>query len=229
MKQRALNAVKYAALIGGTVATTVGFSVFATSVGTNISVDGTLSVSGGSTFGDAAADINIFTGTLQASTTALFTSGATFYSTVTLQNGETIANSTDGQINVDGNFVVGGYATTTASNGNFATMGTVTVGTNGTAMTQIKTGYISCGPIEANATIAATSTGFVYCTGLSNISANDAVFLTATTTSTNSAAGVIYSGRASTSATNVVSAAVTNLTGVAWTVTTSTWRYLIIR
>lgn len=51
----------------------------ASTISTNISTDGTLTVSGNSTFGDAAADINLFTGTLQASTTALFTSGFTTY------------------------------------------------------------------------------------------------------------------------------------------------------
>ena len=60
----------------------VAASVGATSIGTNISADGTLTVNGNSTFGNAATDINLFTGTLQASTTALFTSGLTAYAAV---------------------------------------------------------------------------------------------------------------------------------------------------
>ena len=64
-------------LIVGLVVAVAG-SVWATSVGTNVSVDGTLTVNGNSTFGDASTDINIFTGTLQASTTALFDGNTTF-------------------------------------------------------------------------------------------------------------------------------------------------------
>jgi len=91
-----------------------------TTIGTNISTGGTLNVSGAAyasstlmldgasafngsnTFGNAAADINLFTGKLQASTTALFTSGLTSYGTITLSNGETIDNATDGYIQLSG-------------------------------------------------------------------------------------------------------------------------------
>ncbi|MFH1822521.1 MAG: hypothetical protein ABH830_02355 [Patescibacteria group bacterium] len=59
-----------------------------TTISTNITTGGTLTVSGNSTFGDAATDVNLFTGTLQASTTALFTSGATFYDTATVAAGK---------------------------------------------------------------------------------------------------------------------------------------------
>ncbi|MBI2096866.1 MAG: hypothetical protein HYT40_01795 [Candidatus Sungbacteria bacterium] len=68
--------VKVAGIIAAASALTVAFSVLATSIGTNITV------SGNSTFGDAATDVNLFTGTLQASTTALFTSGLTAYGAV---------------------------------------------------------------------------------------------------------------------------------------------------
>lgn len=78
----------------------------ATSIGTNLSVDGTATVTGNSTlsgtlsvtgastftgaitangngtFGDANTDIYLFTGRLQASTTALFTSGLTAYGNI---------------------------------------------------------------------------------------------------------------------------------------------------
>ncbi len=61
-----------------------------TTISTAISTGGTLTVSGATTLsgnvtlGDASTDINLFTGKLHASTTALFTSGATFYDTVTV-------------------------------------------------------------------------------------------------------------------------------------------------
>lgn len=49
--------------------------------------------------GDVEIDgIAWFDGVLQASSTALFGSGGTFYSDITLQNAETISNSTDGTI-----------------------------------------------------------------------------------------------------------------------------------
>ena len=70
----------------------VGGSVLATSIGTDISVSGALTVNGGSTFGDASGDINKFTGTLQASTTALFTAASTFYGDVTLGDAATDIN-----------------------------------------------------------------------------------------------------------------------------------------
>src|SRR3989339_1383512 len=87
-----------------------------TTIGTNISTGGTLNVSGAAyasstlmldgasafngsnTFGNAAADINLFTGKLQASTTALFTGAVTLYNaTTTLADGTTLSSgSMDG-------------------------------------------------------------------------------------------------------------------------------------
>jgi hypothetical protein len=88
----------------------------ATTISTNISTGGTLAVTGASTltgalttagnstFGDAATDVNLFTGTLQASTTALFTSGVTTY-----------GNSTFGDAGTDTNIFTGTLqASTTA-------------------------------------------------------------------------------------------------------------------
>jgi hypothetical protein len=51
----------------------------ASTISTNITTAGDLTVSGNSIFGDAATDVNLFTGTLQATTTALFTAGLTTY------------------------------------------------------------------------------------------------------------------------------------------------------
>src|SRR3989344_517165 len=70
----------------------------ATSIGTNLSVDGTATITGASTFtgdvtangsgtfGNAATDIFLFTGALHASTTALFTEGFTTYGNWTVNN-----------------------------------------------------------------------------------------------------------------------------------------------
>ena len=94
----------------------VGIVSAATTIGTNISTGGTLSVTGASTltgntavsgtlgvtgattlngnstFGDASTDINLFTGTLQASTTALFTSGLLTYGNSTFGDAATDVN-----------------------------------------------------------------------------------------------------------------------------------------
>ncbi len=88
----------------------IGIVNAATTIGTNINTGGTLTVSGAntfngnSTFGDAAGDVNLFTGTLQASTTALFTNGLTAY-----------GNSTFGDAAADVNLFTGTLqASTTA-------------------------------------------------------------------------------------------------------------------
>jgi len=72
-----------------------------TTIGANISTGGTLTVTGATalngntTLGNAATDVNLFTGTLQASTTALFTGATTFYNTVTISgaNGLVLGSS----------------------------------------------------------------------------------------------------------------------------------------
>ena len=108
----------------------VGVSVWATSIGNNVTVTGTLTTDGASTLtgaatfsgaatfngnvtlGNAATDVNLFTGTLQASTTALFTSGLTAYGDILLNNFATSTAST-GTFNAEGNITTDGsiYAT----------------------------------------------------------------------------------------------------------------------
>ena len=97
-----LNLFVFALTLGLFLA--IGVSVWATSVGTNVSVSGTLTstgnatlsgnltVSGNSTLGDAGTDVNLFTGTLQASTTALFTTGLTTYGNSTFGDAATDVN-----------------------------------------------------------------------------------------------------------------------------------------
>lgn len=110
----------FALLLGVTSA--IGISVLATTVGNNVSVSGTLSssgnatfsgtvtVDGNSTFGNAGTDVNLFTGTVQASTTALFTSGLTAYSDVSILTGGLgvgIATTTDENLDVIGSVSLG--------------------------------------------------------------------------------------------------------------------------
>lgn len=114
-----------AAMVAGAIFG-AGISVLATSVGTNISVDGTLTSTGNATMsgtltttgaatfngnvtlGDAAVDAILSTGMLNASSTLAVTGVTNHY----------------------GNINVNGFATTTASNGNIATEGSLGVGTS---------------------------------------------------------------------------------------------------
>jgi hypothetical protein len=113
-----------------------GIVYAATTIGTNVTVDGLLTQTGAATFsstvtvadtatfngsnvfGNAGTDTNLFTGTLQASTTALFTSGLTSYSTAS-----TSALVVGGPTTVNG--IVAGFCnipdtTITASSTDFA-------------------------------------------------------------------------------------------------------------
>ena len=119
----------------------ISVAVAVTTVSTNVVTGGNLQASttllvtgdvltyGNSTFGNAAADMNIFTGTLQASTTALFTLGIstygnsifgdtnadtnTFAGNITLENSETLGNATNNNIFLGANTI--SLATTTAT------------------------------------------------------------------------------------------------------------------
>lgn len=114
--------------VGGYATTTAATGAFATLGPINASstsfFTGAATFYGSNVFGDAAADINLFTGTLQASTTALFTSGLTSYGTITLQNAETIDNATDGVISLMG------VASSTSIR--LTNLETITNGTDGT-------------------------------------------------------------------------------------------------
>ena len=100
----ALLMAAVAVLIAGAVAEA------ATTISTNLDTDGTLTVdgvstfNGNSTFGDAATDVNLFTGTLQASTTAMFTGAITgFNGAVTfneLSGDNDFRVESDGQANM---------------------------------------------------------------------------------------------------------------------------------
>ncbi len=102
----------------------VGGSVFATTVGNSVTVSGSLTLNGNGTFGDASTDINLFTGTLQASTTALFTGAVTTYGNVTLGDaagdtftvtGTSITYSTAGTTTIPSTSAVAwAYATSSA-------------------------------------------------------------------------------------------------------------------
>lgn len=173
-----------------------GIVYAATTIGANVSIDGTLTQTGAasfaagvnasstllvtgavthygnSTFGDAATDVNLFTGTLQASTTALFTTGLLTY-----------GNSTFGDASTDTNLFTGTLqASTTAlfTNGLTAyatsTLTGVKVGGSGTTFTQLVAGFCNI----PDTTITASSTTNATCSSATGIAANDRVFVMAT-------------------------------------------------
>ena len=202
-----------------TNATSTDFAAtFATTSALRVSNDAT--IQGNTTLGTDSADtltVNAYATLTQATSTTFAATSHASTSGLTVSNNATVG----GTLGVTG-------ATTFT--------GTAKMGANGTALTQVLSGFVDCGLIIAAQSIAATSTGTVGCTtGLSNVNANDAVFLTATTTAMGTGpfgsglGTIIYTGKASTTAANRIQAELYNMTDTAWTVTTSTWRYLIIR
>jgi hypothetical protein len=97
--------------------------------------------------------------------------------TVTGQSALATASTTD--VTVAGSLWVNGYATTTASNGNIATKGSVTVGTTGRAVNDLVYGYCT---ISDSGSITASTTKYFTCTTDSsgNLSATHRVFVQAT-------------------------------------------------
>lgn len=132
-----------------------GISVWATTIGNNVDVTGTFTVNGNSTFGDTSSDVNLFTGTLQASTTVLFTGAVTTY-----------GNSTFGDASTDVNLFTGTLqaSTTALFTGAVTTYGNVTLGdaagdtftVTGNSITYSNAGTTSI-PSDANGWTYATS------------------------------------------------------------------------
>lgn len=221
-------------------ATSTNFAIttFATTSALRVSNDAT--IQGNTTLGTEAAD------TLTINATSSFANNAgvlgsffigdtsadvlTVTATSTLKNGITVEGGAAfigaGGVSITNTLQVTGATTHS---------GTTKMGTNGTALTQVQSGTVHCGPLVDSQSIAATSTGVIACwDGLSNVIAGDKVFLTATSTTISAVAGavgasVVYTGKASTTAANFIQAELMNLTNSAWTVATSSWYYLIIR
>lgn len=148
------NLIPASFLVGLTMA--VAGSVYATSVGSDVSVTGTLTVSsatslnGGSTFGDAAADVNLFTGTLQASTTALFTNGLTSYSNIG------IGTTSPAQLlSVQGGALISGTTTV----GSLIATSTLFVGNTGNLFNVMQGGQAGIGTTSPSAKFAFTGDG----------------------------------------------------------------------
>ena len=79
-------------------ASTIGANMLTTGT---LQVDSTATFNGNSTFGNASTDVNLFKGTLQASTTALFSSGLTAYGSASTTLNEEGTAGTDFRVESD--------------------------------------------------------------------------------------------------------------------------------
>ena len=190
-----------------------------------------------------AANGNFATlGTLVGSSTLQVTGAATLYSTLNVSGLTTLANASTSQITTTGSLWVNGFATTTASNGNFATLGSVaiastspsfyvalgvtgtttssggiTVGTAGSPINAILTGTCTVDPDNGPLAEGAATTTNCTATG---VVAGDKVFITPANllaglymVSASSTAGAIQVSIGSVSST---SPTITSYTGWSW-------------
>lgn len=156
----------------------------ATTISTNISTGGTLSVTGASTL----------------------TGAATLSSTLNVTGLATLGNASTTILSTTGNFMVNGFATTTASNGNIATAGTLSVTGASTLTGAVTTsGSLTVGTTASSTslivgsdqvstinglifgyctipatTVAASSTAYANCTGATGVTSSYRVFVQAT-------------------------------------------------
>lgn len=145
----------------------VGASVWATSVGTNVSVSGTLAVTGATTLdgnttlGNASTDVNLFTGTLQASTTALFTGNVTTYGDATFGNASTDVNLFTGTLQASTTALFSGAVTTyvgVTANGAVTINQNLTVATS-TLFVGSENGRVGIGTTTPGATLSVSGLG----------------------------------------------------------------------
>ena len=149
----------------------VGFVSAASTISTNISTGGTLSVTGASTL------------------TGLTTMGFASSTLMSVHNTAYFGGTATTTVNSAGNVTVGGTLTSTAglntlgnasttilSASTMASTSQLVIGGNGTALDGAVSGV--CG--VANVTIAATTTAMVSCIGATGIRSGDRVFVTAT-------------------------------------------------
>ncbi|MDO8565447.1 MAG: hypothetical protein Q7R67_02420 [bacterium] len=159
----------------------------ATTISTNVQTDGTLSVTGASTLtGNVAAagtlDVTGLTSMIQASSTRFSVHGTAYFGgsattsitsagVITLTNGETIANATNGTITLTADVMkmVGTASTSAIRVGDEA---------DATLLNGLVSGYCTI----ADLSITASSTGTTLCSGATGVVSGDRVFVMATGT-----------------------------------------------
>jgi hypothetical protein len=214
--------------VGGAAGTATGHGYFTggLGIGAATTTAGNLQMTG-----DIQAAVLSLSGLANVGTVNVTGNGATTTSLAVTSHASTsalrVSNlSTLGTVSVTGT----GATTTNISVTNTASTSELVVGGSGTVVTQLLHGYVDCGPIVASDAIAATSTGIVTCTtGLTQLSAGDKIWLTASTTAAADTGLYVYTGIASTTAANHVQAEIYNVSGASYTVTTSSWQYFSIK
>lgn len=213
MHKKNINVFIATLVLGVTLA--VSASVWATTVGTNLSVSGTSTLTGNVTASGtlSVTGASTLTGAATLSSTLAVTGATTLTGALTANGAVTLGDATSDAVNIEG---------------------TVNIGSSGTDFTNIIHGFCDFGPIVASQTIAASSTGSVACTSQapSGHAAGDKVWLTASTTApvgANAYNTIVFTGIASSTAAGRIQAMIYNGTGASFTVTTSSWQYFIIK
>ncbi len=231
--------------VGGAGGTNTGHGYFTGGLGVGIS---TTTAGGLETTGDAAlggalsvTGISTLTGATTLSGAATLSSTLAVTGLSTLSGGVLANNATSTITNLSmltstSTQATSSYlaVTSSASTTNFRANGTIQLGPNGSSITNVMHGFCSFGPLAAAQSIAATSTGTVACTteAPTGLALGDKVWLTASTTAsgvTTDGWSISYTGIASSTAAGRIQAMVYNGTGAAWTVTTSTWQFFIVK
>ena len=142
-----------------------------TTISTNISTDGTLSVTGASTLTGLTSMIQASSTRFSVHDTAYFggtaTSSFTSAGVLTLQNGETISNATDNTIAI------------TATNVTFSGLASSTTLKVGNDSVSTVSGMIF-GTCTASITVTASSSAYANCTGATGVTSSYKVFVEAT-------------------------------------------------
>ncbi len=159
----------------------VGTVSAVTTISTNISTAGTLSVTGLSTLANASTTGISSTGNLWLNgyaTTTASTGDIATQGMLTVTGLTTLGNASTSILSNSGTFSVNGNATTTPA-GNISTQGTVTIGSTGRAVSNMVFGYCT---ITNSSSITASSSAYFNCTTdtSGNLSATHRIFIQAT-------------------------------------------------
>lgn len=169
IKDSALLRMTIAVVAG--VLLVVGTAGAATTISTNISTGGTLAVTGASTLTGLTSMIQASSTRFSVHDTAYFggTATSTFTSAgvLSLQNGETISNATNGTIAI------------TATNVTFSGLASSTTFMVGDDQPSTISGLIF-GTCTASLTVTASSSAYANCTGATGVTSNYKVFVQAT-------------------------------------------------
>ena len=209
------------------------YAVGGLGIGVATTTAGAIETTGNALFGDAAGDAAAF----NAATIRFNNAGTTSIPSANAAGWAIATSSADVPfVRYDTSNYRIGVGTTSPSwtfsvAGDALVSGNLRVGAN-SSVSGIIHGFCDFGAIDAQTTIAATTTGAVACTtqAPAGLSAGDKVWLTASTSAIGILPGTfIYTGMASSTAANRIQALIYNTSGGTLTIPTTTWQYLIIK